>query len=642
MRLRAQRRSPHKHRKPLILEQLEHRTLLSGNLLVSAEVPGTTNYNLLQYTQQGALVSSQPIPPTPGATENPDARGLSVDPSGNANVFDGTLSPSVATLSAATQTWSFQTTPGWSTSPNITYGDVVSYKNFVFASNMQQANGIVRFDSSGGPPVSFAPGASFIQIALGQDGLLYGLEGTGGGPAMSQTVQVFNPDTLATVRSFTLNSSAPTDIRSIAVDTSGNVFAASWGGTVAKYDANGNPTGARIQLDVPPFNFPEHLISIALDTNGQIAVGGRGGEIYLTDESLTSVQTIQTGQANVFVTFDHYIGTAPQTVTPTFSSLAGPTITYGQSTVTLGGKISAPSAYPPGSVNITVAGQTESAAINPADGSFSAVFNTSTLAVSGSPYTITYSYPGQNNFAAVSDSSQTLTVNQAVTTIHGVSSPTVVIGAAKVTLSGTLGSNSILPVGQCVTVTLIGASGSVASGSGVIGSNGSFTATLNTTALAAGSYTIQYSYAGDANFQASNSSGTLHVTYAIKILSHLSWPVQSGAVLPIRLQVVDASGHNLSSANLTVTAISLIGPNGRTYTPHAEDRATASNVFRYVHGGYVYDLDTPGLPAGRYTLLVKVGNDPVLHPVCFVVHAPRHHSHRDCSEHVLALWTGIS
>ncbi len=839
MRLRAQRRSPHSRCNPLTLEKLEDRTLLSGNLLVSAEVPGSANYNLMQYTQQGALVSSQPIPPTPGATETPDARGLSVDPSGNVNVFDGTQSPSVATLSSSTQNWLFQTTPGWGTNSNITYGDVVAYKNYIFASNMQQlngqSNGIVRFDSSGGPPVLFAPGSSFIQIALGQDGLLYGLESSGR-PTISQTVQVFDPDTLAPVRTFNLNSSAPNDIRSIAVDRSGNILAASWGGNVTEYDKNGNPNGASILLK-SPFGFSENLLSIALDTDGQVAIGGHQGDIYLTNESLTNVQIIQTNQWNAFVTFDHYIGTAPQMVTPTFSSLVGTSITYGQSSVTLGGTLSADSSYPPGSVNITLAGQTESAAINPSDGSFSAVFNTSTLGASTSPYTITYSYPGQNNFAAVTDTSQSLTVNQAVTTLSNLAAPTivygtstvtlsgslqsnsvlpvgqdvtvsligangpvasgtgtinsnglfsvtidtsaleagsytivyayagdanftavadtsktltvnqattslsglssatidygtsnvtlsgtlgsdsvlpvgqdvavtligtngsvasgsgaivrngqfsvsintaalnagsytiqyayvgdanftastdtsttltinqatttlsgltssrVVVGTRKVTFSGTVSSNSVLPVGQSVTITLVGAKGSVASGSGVIDNSGNFTVTINTHKLAVGSYTIQYNYAGDANFQGSNGSGTLLVTYAIKKHYNTFRPVRSGAELPIRLEVTDAWGNNLSSAHLTVTAISLIGPKGQRYSPHAEGRTNANNAFCHVHGGYVYDLDTHGLPAGTYTLLVKVSNDPVLHVITFVVHDRRereHHRHKEC------------
>jgi hypothetical protein len=623
MRLRAHRKSPHSRPQPLTLEQLEDRTLLSGNLLITAEVPGTYHYNLMQYTPQGALVSSLPILQAPGAMENEDARGLSVDPSGNVNVFDGTLTPSLATLNTASQTWSFQTASGWGTSGNITYGNVVAYKGFIFASNMQQFNGqsygVVRFNSSGDPPVLFAPGASFIQIALGQDGLLYGLEGTGSGPAISQTVQVFNPDSLALVRTVTLHSAQPIDIRSIAVDASGNILAASWGGIVAEYDPHGNATGESILLKAP-YGYAENLISIALDTDGQVAVGGRGGEIYLTDESLTNVQMIQTGQWNVFVTFDHYIGTAPQIVTPSFSNLAGPTITYGQSSVTLGGTISAGTTYPPGSVNITLAGVTESASINPNDGTFSAVFNTSTLGVSGSPYTITYSYPGQDNYAAIMDSSKSLTVNQAVTTLSNLSSPTIVVGTPKVALSGTVGSNSpALPTGQSITVTLFGANGPLASSSGIIDSNGNFSVTLSTDALPVGSYTIQYSYAGDANFKGSSSTGTLQVTYAVNTLFDTSKPVHEGATLPIRFQVANAAGNNLSSADLTVTAIAIVGPNGQTYTPQAKGNANPDNVFRNVGLGYLYNLDTSGLAPGTYTLMVKIDDDPVLHAISFVV-----------------------
>jgi len=55
-------------RAPLQIELLEERTLLAGNLLIDAEVPGQNAYNLMQYTQQGALVSSQAVPAAPGAT----------------------------------------------------------------------------------------------------------------------------------------------------------------------------------------------------------------------------------------------------------------------------------------------------------------------------------------------------------------------------------------------------------------------------------------------------------------------------------------------------------------------------------------------------------------------------------------------
>jgi hypothetical protein len=824
MSLLARRPSRRALRPHLTLEQLEDRTLLAGNLLISAQVPFSIAYNLMEYTQQGTLVNSVSIPQAPGATETEHARGVSVGPSGDANIFDGTSTPSLATLSASTNNWSFRTTPGWSTANNLTYGEVATYNNYVFASDMGSSNGqsygLVRFNTSDGSAVQFAPGTSSLQVTLGLDGKLYELEGNGTTNS-NPTIQVFDPDTLALVRSFTLNTGPTSDIRSIAVDSSGNVYAAAFGGTVTKYDANGNPTGTNILLK-SPFGFSENLVNIALDTDGQIAVGGRNGDVFLTNESLSSVQTIQTGQSNVFVTFDHYIGGA-QLVTPTFSNLAGATITYGQSSVTLGGQITANSAFPPGSVNITVAGVTQSAAINPADGTFSAVFDTSTLGASATPYTITYSYPGASNYNAISDTTQSLTVNQAVTTLNNLSAPTIVYGSPTVTLTGTVGSNSVLPVGEdvtvtllgtngavasgsgmigndgefsvslntaalgagsytiryayagdnnftavsdssksltitpatttlsglsssntvygtstvtlsdtvgsnsvlpvgeSVTVTLLGANGAVASGSGTIGSNGQFSVNLNTGSLAAGSYTIQYAYAGDANFTAvsdsstsltinpatttlsglssptiavgtktvtvsgtvcsnsvlpvgqlvtvtllgaerpiasvsgviasdgsfsvtfnkvelppgsytiqyqyagdanftaSSGTGTLQVTTDVKSLSNTSSPVPAGAAKPIMLRVTDAEGHNLSSSHLTVTAVSLIGPNGTSYAIHSHSHVHHGHAFHHFRFGYIFDLDTRDLPPGTYSLMVKVGNDPVLHAISFVV-----------------------
>src|SRR5690349_4615857 len=118
-------------RQPLTLEPLEDRTLLSGDLLAVTQVPGTDVYNLREYTQQGVQVSSQSVPQAPGTTEYEDARGLSVGPTGNVNIYDGTFTPSLATYSPAAKSWSFQTLSGWSTVNNITYGEVTAYNNYV-------------------------------------------------------------------------------------------------------------------------------------------------------------------------------------------------------------------------------------------------------------------------------------------------------------------------------------------------------------------------------------------------------------------------------------------------------------------------------------------------------------------------------
>jgi hypothetical protein len=476
---------------------LEERISLAGDLLLTTEVPGVNLYNLMQYTQDGALVRSLPIPPPPSG--DTPARGLSVGPFGDAHVFDGSSLPALATLPADSPTWSFQTYPGWYAGGADAVGEVAADHRFVFASS---GTGIVRFDAAGGPAVWFgdAPPYSYVQLSLGLDGKLYGFGGT-----TPHTLRVFDPDSLALLRTFTLQGGPDSDIRAVAVDASGQLLAATWGWYVVKYDATGRYLSS-IQLQVP-----QSLFTIVIDNDGQVALGGRFGAIYLTDESLASVRTIQTNQWNAYVTFDHYIGTSLQVGATGFDSLAGPAIRFGQPSVTLGGRVTADAA-PSGGVSITLAGVTHVAAINPADGTFASDFDTSTLGASGSPYTIQYRYYGDATHAAVADASQALTVTPALTLLVDLSSPVVAAGTPSVTLSGLVVSNFAVPVGQAITVTAVGVDGTAVTASGVIGSDGRFSVTLDTSALAVGSYTLQYVYPGDDNFNPSDDTGALTVT----------------------------------------------------------------------------------------------------------------------------------
>jgi hypothetical protein len=593
-------------RGPLRLETLEGRILLAGNLLADLQVPGQGAYNLREYTPQGALVSSHPVPAAPSGEL--EARGLSVGPDGNVNIYDGTFTPALATYTPATDSFAFQTFPGWSTVNNISYGEVAAYGHFVFASDMftfgGEPNGIVRFDSAGGGTVRFASGNDFIQVALGQDGLLYGLLGT--------TLKAYDPDTLAPARTVTLQGGPDSDVRSVAVDSSGQILAATWSGYLAKYDASGHYL-ASIQLP-GQFGFGENLINVALDTDGQVAVGGRFGEIYLTNEALAPAQTIQTNQWVAFVTFDHYIGTGA-VATPTFESLVGPTIPYGQPAVTLGGRITAVIGIPSGSVDVTLAGVSQPAAINPADGTFSATFDTGALAVSGSPYVITYSYPGDAHDNPVQDTSHSLTVTPAVTSFSGLASPTVVVGTSAVELSGVVGSPWVVPAGQSVTVSVVNRNGrTVAAGQGVTGTDGAFSAALDLPHLQVGTYTILYSYAGDANFTRSSGTAELTVTYDVEPLFDTSVTYHAGDPLPITLWVSDAAGYAVP--DLLVRAVSLVNAQGGSLSLH---HGGGQDEFSETGYTYLYNLDTSRLGPGTYTLLVRVANDPLLHAITFTI-----------------------
>src|SRR5207244_1151773 len=66
-------------------------------------------------------------------------------------------------------------------------------------------------------------------------------------------------------------------------------------------------------------------------------------------------------------------------VTPSFSNLSSPTISYGDTPTTLSGTIKAGSQIPTGSVSITLNGVPQSAAINAATGNFSSGFATGAL-----------------------------------------------------------------------------------------------------------------------------------------------------------------------------------------------------------------------------------------------------------------------
>jgi uncharacterized repeat protein (TIGR01451 family) len=137
-----------------------------------------------------------------------------------------------------------------------------------------------------------------------------------------------------------------------------------------------------------------------------------------------------------------------------FSGLAAPTIPYGTVATPLGGTLTAGALVPTGVVRISVDGHTEEAVIR-ADGTFAATFDTGTLTVLRSPYTITYEYGGDARFEAVSDNG-TLRVTRAAQTITFGALTGKIFGDADFTVSATAGSG--LPVaftaaGNCLLVS---------------------------------------------------------------------------------------------------------------------------------------------------------------------------------------------
>ncbi len=187
---------------------------------------------------------------------------------------------------------------------------------------------------------------------------------------------------------------------------------------------------------------------------------------------------------------------------------ASQTISYGTPSVTLSGRLAAnagqqqvPSGEP---VTITLDGVPQTALFDSND-DFSTTFDTHALGVSGSPYSITYSYAGDLNFLNASDGSTALTVGAEGTTTK-LSAPAVFYGQDGL-VTVTVAANDVLAGTPTGSVTL-----SVDGGSPVPGtlSNGSYTFDVGT--LPVGPHTLSASFAAQGNYGASSVSGSLTVS----------------------------------------------------------------------------------------------------------------------------------
>ena len=253
----------------------------------------------------------------------------------------------------------------------------------------------------------------------------------------------------------------------------------------------------------------------------------------------------------------------------------GATIIYGYNSVTLTGTLSANcgvtgciTVYPPSgeTVSVTIGAASGSGMIG-AMGAFSVtVTGTAALGVSGSPYTIAYSYGGDSNFNTAGDMSTKLTVQKATPAFGSLSNQTITYGDNSVALTGTLSANCGLsctvypPNGEAVSVT-IGA----ASGSGMIGAMGAFSVTVTGTAalgVSGSPYTIAYSYGGDSNFNTAGdmstkltvnqaSSGTTVSTTTRMTLSPTSSNL--GDLVTLTATVADSSNGSMGTPTGLVT-----------------------------------------------------------------------------------------
>ena len=122
-------------------------------------------------------------------------------------------------------------------------------------------------------------------------------------------------------------------------------------------------------------------------------------------------------------------------------------------------------------------------------------------------------------------------------------------------------------------------------------------------------YARTFSFPGDSGFQ-------------VCLLYDPLVARKRGAAYPIKLQLCDSSGQNLSSPSIVVHAISVTLASTNAPGPLDDTgNANADFDFRYdaTLGGYIFNLSLRGFPTGTYDLNFTAGSDPAVHSARFAV-----------------------
>jgi Concanavalin A-like lectin/glucanases superfamily len=113
--------------------------------------------------------------------------------------------------------------------------------------------------------------------------------------------------------------------------------------------------------------------------------------------------------------------------------------------------------------------------------------------------------------------------------------------------------------------------------------------------------------------------------YNVCLLYDPAKAVKSGSTIPVKLQLCDDSGHDLSSSSITAHGVS-ITQSSILISGTVQDGGNANPDFDFrfdstlgTTGGYIFNLSTKGLPTGTYNLNFTVTGDLFMYAAPFQV-----------------------
>lgn len=126
-----------------------------------------------------------------------------------------------------------------------------------------------------------------------------------------------------------------------------------------------------------------------------------------------------------------------------------------------------------------------------------------------------------------------------------------------------------------------------------------------------GSYTVSC-MATDAAGNMVTASASYQVIYGLCVLFDQTKAHKAGSTVPIKLQLCDAAGSNVSAASINVHATNLVKlDNTSSGTVEDSGSANPNDDFRYdsALNGYIFNMSTKGLTTGTWKLSFSVDGE---------------------------------